>query len=165
MRDLFFVAMMSFLAIAVGYFLYAYGPESFNVLGRSSDTSFSVLYEGERAVGIDEPANYRITTTADLVQLWPLVYDAEGPGVPVVDFTKYEVLAIFDGTHSSRGYAVSVRNITKIDSKRTVNILHSKPGETCVVDAQITSPFQIIQIRKNDMPFAHTDTTSTKECT
>lgn len=165
-----FVAVMSFAAIGVGFFLYQYGPETLHIklLGsdRSGGIAYTIVGEGVYAVGVDQTANYRITNHEELLQLWTLVYGNGGevPALPHVDFKTEEILAIFDGTHSSGGYGVTVTKVSDAGGKRTISIMRTRPGDSCTPTLNITSPFQILIIKKSTLPLDHTDQIVTTVC-
>ena len=174
MRDFLLIAGISLAAILLGSALFFFGPKSLQSdvnsallsgqIGPTSPTSFVLLEQGVNAISISTRTNYRITTSADLAALWPIVYgQRNAPNIPVVDFNKYEVLAIFDGTHSVGGYDVKVAGIKDVNPTRTVIIDHLVPSSSCVAKGP-SNPFQIIQVPKTSFVLSHQDITGTSTC-
>jgi hypothetical protein len=127
---------------------------------------FTVLEQGDMAISITQRTNYRITNAGDLAALWSLIY-GNGSGVqpvPDIDFSKYEVLAVFDGSHSSNDYGISVEQIVDANAVRTVTIQHTSPGPSCHTSSQSTSPFELIQVPVTTFTLAHQDDMATTTC-
>ncbi|MBA3789260.1 protease complex subunit PrcB family protein [Patescibacteria group bacterium] len=176
MRDFLLIGGMVLVAILVGGVLFFFGPASLqsdvnsaiSANGGSTSTStvsYTVLVQGTNALSVTGRSNYRIRTNDDLKTLWVLIYGDHGvSAIPTVDFSKYEVLAIFDGTHSNGGYTVQVKSLTDANAQRLVVVDHVTPGSTCVTTSSITSPFQLIQVPKTTFPLTHTDETRVSAC-
>jgi|CXWL01.1.fsa_nt_gi hypothetical protein len=167
MRDLFIVFAISVGAIVLGTLLFFYGGNRFNSTSLKHtdvEVGFVLMQEGLTAFAVDTATNYRITNNAELAELWSFVYGNSGPVVPTVDFEKKEVLAIFDGSHSTQGYAVSIRDITDVDGKRMVTVLHHIPSEKCLTPGSPSSPFQIVLVPKTDLALTHADEIVTEAC-
>lgn len=132
--------------------------------GVGQPVSFTVISEGSDSGTITERKNYRLHSTEEFSALWLMVYGTSS-AVPVVDFTKEEVLAIFDGTRPTGGYSISVDSITdKTALRRRISIRHSLPGDACVTTQAVTSPFQIIRVSKSTAVLAREDFEETQEC-
>ncbi len=158
MRDAIIIFVAIILSIVVGGYLYLNGGPAFN--GPTTDivfepqSSFTVLTEGQDSGSVDRRTNFRITTEEELQELWSMIYSSGGPGIPHVDFSEDEVIAVFDGSHSSAGYRVEVTDVTDADGKRTVRITRHAPTDDCAVASVITSPFVIISVPKTTLPLA-----------
>ena len=175
MRDFKVIAWIFVGALAIGGVLFFFGPPSLqsdvqNALMSAQTVAaggvpFTVLGQGMNADSVTIRANYRITNATDLASLWALVYGAsDTPPTPPIDFSKYEVLGIFDGSHSTGGYNVQVIGITDKDPVRTVTIQHSVPAAGCNVATVGSSPFEIIEVPKTAFSLAHIDNTSASAC-
>lgn len=161
MRDAIIIFVAIILATVIGGYLYLNGGPAFNgspvdltVQPQSQSGSFEVLAEGQDSGSVDRRTNFRITTDEEFRELWSMIYGTGGPAMPAVDFSKNEVIAVFDGSHSSGGYRVKVTDVTDADGKRTVRLTRHAPTDDCQVASVITSPFQIISVPKTDLPFA-----------
>ena len=174
MRNLILIGGVCIAAVVIGVGLFFFGPASLrsdinNALlsGQigSGATKFTVLAQGTQAVSINSRTNYRITSADDLAALWPIVYgERDAPHVPAVDFSRYEVLAVFDGTHSSTGYNVQVTSVIDKTPTRMVLIDHLTPSPTCKGVNKLTNPFQIIEVPKTTYTLTHQDIVSTSTC-
>lgn len=181
MRDLRLLVGVVVAAIFIGGILFYFGSASLqadfqNALAPSTPSTnnissggihFIVLESGANAISISDRTNYRITNIDDLTSLWTLIYgDVDSrPRIPSVDFSKYEVLAIFDGTHATGGYSVSVAKIVDKDPLRMVSIIHMVPNPDCPSTPQsMTSPFVLLQVPVTTFVLSHMDITSTSTC-
>lgn len=72
------------------------------------------------------------------------------PRIPVVDFTKYSVVAVFIGPRSNGGYMVAIDSINESSNSLNVNVSEITPGKNCVVTEAITKPFSLVKIPKTD---------------
>ena len=123
-----------------------------------------MLAQGQNAAGVNERVNYRIADAGQLNTLWQMVYTNDGPVVPDIDFSRKEVLALFDGSHSTGGYGIRLDGVHDKDGVRTINITHIEPGDSCVPAAGITSPFVIVEVPKTALPLSHDEVTQITEC-
>ena len=174
MRDVLLIIGISVTSIALGVLLFMFGPKSLQSdinnalltgqIGPIGPTGFVVLEQGPYAISIVERTNYRITSKSDLQALWPLIYgDRDAPQIPNVDFNNYEVLGIFDGSHTEGGYGISVSKILDKNPVRTISINHQLPNPSCPVKGP-SSPFMLIQVPKTSYSLAHEDITSQSVC-
>lgn len=162
-------------AVVVGGLLYLYGGPSFhqtytNTVGNSTsllptgNANTTVLAQDVQAANVSERVNYRVTSEDQLAALWQMIYTDNGTPVPTIDFNEYEVLAIFDGSHSTAGYAIQVASVKDTSDARVVTIVHTVPGDSCVPAGGGTSPFTIIQVNKSPLPISRVDQTVTTQC-
>jgi hypothetical protein len=173
MKDLYYIGGACLVAILLGTVLYFFDPSSVNHFEEQSLASpaapinvpFTILGQGTKAISITDRTNYRITNASDLQSLWQLVYGANDlPPVPNVDFTTYEVLGVFDGTHATNGYSIKVQSIVDAESMRKVMIEHFTPDSTCTLSYTQTSPFEIIQVPISTLELTHVDMAGTSTC-
>lgn len=152
-------------AVAVGGSLYLFGGSLFNTRPTSVETpsgfSYAIVAEGNDALGMDRRVNYRIHTADQFEMLWEEMFNGNGPTRPAIDFTRDEVLAVFNGTHSTSGYRVSVSDIKDGDGARVVTVLRTEPGEACEVSSGMTSPYIIIRVPKSNLPIERVEQTTT----
>ena len=177
MKDFLLLIAVCIVAIGIGAALFFVGPTSLqtdvqNALESSQTQSeapqavqFTVLEQGTLTFSIANRTNYRITSTYDLETLWPLIYgDRDAPAIPNVDFSNYEVLALFDGTHSTDGYGIQALELSDQDPVRTLTIEHLSPAANCATTAGLTEPFEIIEVPKTTYTLAHIDQMGTSTC-
>lgn len=162
MRDLLIIGGACLIAIVAGAWLFLSQEDT---TASAGPTAYRVFIEGEQSGSITERKNYRIKNEEELDELWRLIYGTSGPSAPAIDFTREELLAVFDGTHSSGGYTVEVVSIEDEPGvARHVSILHTAPGESCMVSQAITSPFVIVRVAATNLPLKRTDLTETVAC-
>ena len=175
MRDLYIIGGISVAAMAIGGVLFFFGPSSLQsdvnsalqsaqTNGGNQPVKFTVLSKGPAAISINGRTNYRITSGDELAALWPLVYGQNTSNIPPIDFNKYEVLAVFDGSHSTNGYAIAVKSITDANATRTVVVTHMSPNTRCHVSTASTQPFQIVEVPKTSFTISHIDEVATSTC-
>lgn len=175
MRKSLVLPLIIIASVAIGGLFYLYGGPAFhqtltttaggtNPAEPQGNGSFMVIGQGQQAPGIDERVNYRITNGDDLTALWQMLYAASGTSVPAVDFSQYEVLAVFDGSHSTGGYGVQVNSVADKDGKRIVDITHFEPGDSCQPAGQSTSPFVLVKVKRTDLVVDHVEHVVTREC-
>ncbi len=182
MRDLLIIAGMCIAAIAVGAWLYLYGPTEFieestevpaTVIQevsaeaeaeapKATDVPFTVIGHGSKAASITERKNYAIYTKEEYARIWKLTGSAEK--MPTIDFTKAYVVAVFAGTRTTGGYAISVDKVLDTGDARAVHVLIEKPGVGCITTQSLTSPYQIIRVPFSGASLSHTDTEKEVSC-
>lgn len=159
MRDTLIIGAAIIVAIALGAWLLMSGAE--RPAPQLGAAAFNVLSEGQDAGSMTERKNYRIKDAEQLQALWQMV---KGEDAPFVDFERYEVLAIFDGTRSSGGYSVAVTAVEDTATERAITITRTAPGDTCITTQAITSPYTIVVAPKTDAPIVRTDVEEIVEC-
>lgn len=160
MRDVLIISAACLIAIAVGAWLFVSGSESKQETG---EVRYSTLTEGPYAGALTERKNYRIKSREEFDQLWQMIYAGDGPNIPYIDFAESEVLAVFDGTHTTGGYAIEVASVEDNGSRRII-IKHISPGETCMTTGSITSPFALVMLPKTTLPIVREDVEEVREC-
>ncbi|MDB5190403.1 MAG: hypothetical protein JWN49_729 [Parcubacteria group bacterium] len=168
MRDALIIFISLIAAIIIGGSLYLFGGPMMHdasIIRGPSGITLTTLAEGQNATNMDTRVNYRITNQADLTTLWGMLYsNNNGPAVPTIDFTTNEVIGVFDGSHSSGGYSVRVTDVSDTGGTRVIHILRTAPGDACPTTNAITSPFQILSLRKSILPLTHVDEMATTSC-
>ncbi len=164
MKDILIIGVACAAAMLLGAWLYFSGDSVFPEKTQNGVVSMSVLDQGANSGAITERKNYRIKTQEQLEELWKLVH---GTGAPTtVDFNTKEVIAVFDGTHVTGGYGVSIVSVVDVKGgARTVSLVRTEPGETCMTTNAITSPFQIVVVEKSSLPLTREEKTVVEECT
>lgn len=169
MRDELIILGICVISIVFGSWLY-FGAPSVPTGGQQAAVHTSTIVvpfmqitSGNTAKGVSSRANYHVTSPQQFAELWELVYGSTS-GIPAVDFSKNDVLGVFDGTHPTGGYALSVTSIDESGSSRIVVIRHIVPAATCAVTEAETSPFEFISVPKSARPLGHTDETITRTC-
>jgi hypothetical protein len=126
--------------------------------------AFSVVAQGSDSGMIAERKNFRIKSQDELAALWVMVYGTAGPEMPRIDFTKDELLAVFEGTRPTGGYTVAVVSVFDEPGSRSVTIQHEVPGDSCMTSQAITSPFSMVRLQKTGAPLTRHDLEEVIEC-
>lgn len=168
MRDAIIIFLAIIFSMVIGSYFFLTDSLRFTtpeVPGANiQNRNFTILHEGPNSGSIDRRTNYRIVNEEEFIELWRLIYGTQGSTRPPVNFTMNEVIAVFDGTHSSGGYRVSVTDVVDAGGVRTVHILREEPGEGCITTEAITSPFQIVRVSKTTLPIVREEQTVTTQC-
>ena len=126
--------------------------------------SFRIIETGGNAAKVTSAKNYAAYTQAGLIRLWGLAHDTDGTTPPAVDFAKEYVVGVFAGQKPTGGYSVAVTGITDDGATRTIAVTFTKPGQGCITNQMVTSPYQIIAIPVSDAALAHADTENSVPC-
>ncbi len=162
MRDFSILGTIIIVSVFLGIGFYVFGGPAFHgqstvAAGANSPIRFTVLEIGSNAPAMSERVNYRIMSVDELGQLWQMVYGGNGPAIPSVDFSKDDVIAVFDGSHSQSGYSIAISRIEDVDGKRLVTVTRTSPPSTCTGNEAASAPFEIASVAKSDLPLDHAD--------
>lgn len=128
------------------------------------EVSFSVIATGSQADMIEQRKNYRVKNAEELAALWVMVHGTDGPNLPQIDFETEEVLAVFEGTRPTGGYAVAVASVVDGDTVRAVELHHTIPDESCMVSQALTSPYALVRLPKTEAKIERTDVEVVAKC-
>ncbi|MDR7372932.1 protease complex subunit PrcB family protein [Flavobacterium aquidurense] len=65
----------------------------------------------------------------------------------IIDFTKYQVIAVFDEVRNYGGYSIDITKITQTKDHIVVKVEQLKTGG---LNAVVTQPYHIVKIAKSD---------------
>lgn len=99
-----------------------------------------------------EAKNYSIKNNKEWTDLWTKISYARL--VPIIDFTKDMVIAVFQGEYSTGGYDIEIQKIIENEKNIEVFVKEISPGINCMVPQSFTSPFHIVKIQKSDKKVA-----------
>ena len=104
--------------------------------------------------GITKQKNLTIRTQNEWNKLWDSHTSTRipHPKIPVIDFTKNMVLAVFMGQRRTGGFAVEIKKIEKYRSELVVLFTETEPASKAAVTAVLTQPYHIVKIRKVNLP-------------
>ena len=168
MRDTLILIALALAAAVVGVFVYFMSganrgaPASSASLAMAPGTpvAFTTLATGTHA-SVTKPTNYLITSADELRTLWAMT-DANSM-VPTVDFSKDAVIAVFAGTEPTAGFSIAIAQV-RDTAARTVSIVLTEPGGSCIVAQSETAPYEIVRVPRTALPLTHTLTTETTSC-
>lgn len=167
MRDGWIIVLIIIASVSIGGILYIFGGSAFQSSSPAAEKprdGITILAQGANATNVTQRVNYRITNVDELEALWELIYGSNPPSMPVVDFAHKEVLAVFDGSHSTGGYGVMVEAMKDEDGKRIIHITHTEPGTSCNPMSGGSSPFIVVETEKTTLPLAREESTEPKSC-
>ena len=179
MRDILIIFGMCVIAIAIGAWLFLHDPARqlqlmpINSVPTTKPSAmeepkevpinFTVLDAGTQATGITTAKNYAASDSEDFAKIWKMAH-ADGTPLPKVDFTKDYVIGVFAGQKPTGGYALSVSKVIDSKDTRTVAITLQAPGEGCIVNQPLTSPYQIIVLPQSELALKSVTVQETKGC-
>lgn len=105
--------------------------------------TWEVLFTGTQC-NISNPKEIFINSEENMKALWAEAFEGVdmAPKMPVIDFTKHRVVAVFMGMVRKGGHAVSFQEITP----KQAFIKYSKPKANCMTAAVIEFPFAIARV-------------------
>ncbi len=130
---------------------------SFGIIGCSTMGSdekklpMEIVMDGTFSA-IDDKREILINSNEQYQSLMNEVYKNldQMPRIPVVDFTKNSVIAVFIGPRNNGGFMVAIDSINDGSNSISVNVTETTPGKNCVVTEAATKPFTIVKIPKTD---------------
>jgi len=92
--------------------------------------------------------------TQEWENLWKDMFPSSGsrPELPRVDFTKYDVLAIFAGSKKTGGYWLEPVGVRDDSGLVVFELNEHYPAPDCVVTQAFTQPYLVVGIPKSDKP-------------
>jgi protease stability complex PrcB-like protein len=109
--------------------------------------SFKTIAKGVRS-GVREPSQIAVRSQSEWQKLWrqhTSTSTVPAP-LPVVDFDKEMVAAVFLGEKPSGGYGVEISSAEVADSSLTVFVKETSPKPGAIVTQAINQPFHIVRI-------------------
>ncbi len=102
--------------------------------------------------GVEVKREAVINNNEDYQKLMSEVYNNldQMPRIPVVDFTKYTLIAVFIGPRNTGGYMVNIDSINDGNKSVSVSVVEETPGKNCNTMQVITRPYTIVKIPKTD---------------
>lgn len=169
MRDAIIIFVAIILSMMIGSYLFFNGvPSATPPVGPSlvsaPEEPVVVIAEGQDSGSITRRTNFLIRSEEEFAELWSMVYGASGSVRPLIDFSRYDVIAAFDGTRSSGGYHVEVSDVREEGGSRVIEITRHEPEDDCIVTEAITSPFQMVRVLKSPLPVSKAERIVTTQC-
>ncbi len=171
MKDTLILTAIAIVGIAIAVAFLWFGSGQQHVSAPATSTSSMVAFKSPPRIlaqgvvaPVDIRVNYLIKNDSELKQLWTLIYGAAVSTIPSVNFSKYDVAAVFAGTQSTTGYSISVFGMKKTPKKEIAIITITHPGPSCVVEKKHTSPYVVVLLPSSSLPLSHIDITKTNFC-
>jgi hypothetical protein len=116
------------------------------------------------ASGSGEASGYRAPATLVVKDepRWKTVWAKLEPGRPrpKVDFDRHMLLLVTQGEQRSGGFSIAVRRIRDSGRALSVSADANVPGHGCVTPTVITSPYQVVRVRRFEHRTARTHRTA-----
>lgn len=117
-----------------------------------TSVEFSTLAAGTHAAGVTGRVSETFSDRASFEAFWKTISagTTPAPTAPVVDFSTDMVIAVSPGQMPTGGYDVDIRGVADEDTRIVVTVAVIKPAG--FVTMALTQPYQIIRIKKTDLP-------------
>ena len=101
---------------------------------------------------IENPEQHLLSTSEDFNTLWKRAFGSMDmpPDKPVVDFSRYQVVALFLGWRNKGGYALELEDISLEESRMIIRFVEKEPGPMCLTPAVVVFPYLLIKVPKVD---------------
>ena len=116
---------------------------------KTKSLNFEKIEDGTQC-GIKTDTLMLIRNINDLNTNWKKLKSNMGGAVkiPVVDFSKHNIIIVAQGMKNSGGYSVDIKSVNVTANNVIVNADFNKPGKNCIVTDVITYPYEVIKIPK-----------------
>ena len=102
--------------------------------------------------GHDERNDYVIRDSSEWENLWGKVQSrvSPTPDLPDINFNDEMVIAVFQGSHSTGGYAIEITKIVEKENSVEVFVKETSPSPDSVVTQAFTQPYHIVKTKRVD---------------
>ncbi len=102
--------------------------------------------------GHDERKDYVIMDPSEWGNLWGKVHSRvlPTPNLPDVNFEDEIVIAVFQGSHSTGGYAIEITQIVEKENSVEVFVKETSPSPESIVTQAFTQPYHIVKVKRVD---------------
>ncbi len=141
-----------FSVLVLPLFFVSFGIIGCSTLGSDEKKlSMEIVMDGTFSA-VDDKREVLINNNEQYQSLMNEVYKNldQMPRIPVIDFTKYSIIAVFIGPRSNGGFMVAIDSINEGSNSISDNVTETTPGKNCVTTEVITKPFTIVKIPKTD---------------
>ena len=120
-----------------------------NNLSQGNKIKIEREWKGIRC-GYKEPLRLVIKSEDQWKEVWEKVhrFRLPTPELPVVDFEKEMVIAVFMGERKSGGYEIEIKKIAERENKIFVEVEEKEPPSDSVQTMALTQPYHLIVIHK-----------------
>lgn len=129
------------------------------------DISFVTIEEGSYG-GEKTKKQITIKTQSAWQNEWTAMKRGESPTptLPLVDFDRYMLVAVFMGERNTGGHGIAMTKITETNTGLVVAVNEVSPGNGCMVTQALTQPYHVVQIPKSNKPVTFTTSRSVTQC-
>lgn len=110
--------------------------------------------------------NIAIRSEKEYKSFWKELYEKRDPTPkrPSIDFSKNILLFTIRKQKPTGGYATQISKAVKTDNELAVKITNTDPGDNCMTTQALTTPFQLVKVKKVDKPIKFYEKTVKKDC-
>ena len=104
--------------------------------------------------GYTEPERLVVKTKDQWMEVWRKMHRLRlsTPELPLIDFKKEMVIAVFMGERKTGGYEIEIIRVTQKESKIFVEVEEKEPPSDSVQTMVLTQPYHLIVIPKPSLP-------------
>ena len=113
------------------------------LLAIANPLAFSTIFRGTQS-RIEEPRAVVIRTAGEWSDLWKA--HAPAAPVPIVDFRREMVVAVFLGTRPTGGYSVEIATIESKGNETVVIYRAEEPPRDAMATQALTSPAHLVRL-------------------
>lgn len=126
----------------------AMGVVTYGEPEKPADTSKPLFSCSGLRSSIKQKETVIIHDSKAFADLWKRYNGDKDVTAPKVDFTKYDVVAVFAGMKQTGGYAVEIDDLQKKDGKNIIPVKLIAPSKGMMVVQVITYPFAMKAVPK-----------------
>lgn len=130
----------------------------------SVPVAYEVIADGAVSP-VAEAKNFVIVSAEEWRDLWLYVHGDQVAPLPAIDFSRYVVLALFQGEKPSGGYSLHVSKARSVGGSLIVSVDDISPGQGCSVTESVTTPFTFVVTQKFTGSFATEVARKVIDCT
>ena len=120
------------------------------------ELTFETISKGSYS-GHNERGDYVIKDSSELENLWGKMQSRVSPtpisaitDLPDVNFNDEMVIAVFQGTQSTGGYAIEITKIVEKKNSLEVFVKETSPSPDSMVTQAFTQPYHIVKVKRVD---------------
>lgn len=118
-----------------------------------NEVFYDILGAGNQALAGSGSSYTLIGDDAGLREAWSNAHGSllTPPAVPVVDFSRETVLALFMGSQSTGGYGISLQRMSEEGGEIFADVRLTEPGPGDITSQALTSPWQMVRILRGNV--------------
>ena len=115
---------------------------------KGKELTFETVFKSSFSKQSDRQ-NYVVKDIDQWKKLWSDAVSGE-TAVPEIDFNKYMIIAVFQGTKNTGGYGIKITEIIEAENALEVYFNETVPAADSIVTQVMTSPCHIVKVEKTD---------------
>jgi hypothetical protein len=149
--------MKKTIAFAVFFTMLIFNGNIFALPRRMADPEGGIEVEKEwkgNHCGYTEPERLVVKTKDQWGEVWGKMHRLRlsTPELPVIDFKKEMVIAVFMGERKTGGYEIEIKKIVERENEIIVEVEERGPPPESLQTMALTQPYHLIVIPKSSLP-------------